>query len=494
MICYHEISNEIRPAFEARGFQARHVFPHQSYFLPTPGADALKLAGAMCKIDRPDALWTLTLHAAEPALSRLPEWLYFDPDLVWHQEHYGMPGHVAFATLAVHRGEIHVLNCVSDIVQRQGKRPEYSTRIDKLFRGWYHMLFNAVLAFAVQHGVETVRVPRSRLVMRETDPRRTVEAPLFERVYDGAAVQRYSPNHDGDWWTISLSANIDKVVVPETRTRPAPSGKTLCVCHDIEHGLGHRGIDDAFAEAADVSSPDAVRAMLAIERDQGVRATYNVVGCLLDGLRGEIERDRHALGFHSYDHAIRRFAPVLRLRDSWAGPSVRLALRAWRGRSDRTATERGVDAKEMSSERGWTADQLRLCRAVDYRIRGYRPPQSRITPDASDRNLVNHNFKWLASSSRSLGTTTPVVRNGIVRIPIAIDDFDLYCGRKSYDDWRRHVLASVDASPYATMSLHDCYGSKWLHDYSDLLEALQRRGPLVTLDQVAWTQLLLTAV
>jgi peptidoglycan/xylan/chitin deacetylase (PgdA/CDA1 family) len=494
MIRYHEISDGVRAAFATRGFRGRHFFAHHSYFLPIPGADALKLAAAMCHIDRPDALWTITLHAAEPALSAVPEPLYFDSDLVWHQEHYGMPGHVAFATLAVHRGELHVLNCVSDIVQRQGKRPEYSTRIDKVFRGWYHMLFNAILAFAAQHGVETVRVPMSRLVMRETDPRRSVEASLFERVYDGAAVQRYSPNHDGEWWTISVSANIGKVVVPATRARPAPTGKTLCVCHDIEHGLGHRGIDNAFAEAADVSSPDAVRAMLAIERDQGVRATYNVVGCLLDGVRGEIERDGHALGFHSYDHAIRRFAPVLRLRDSWVGPPMRLALRALRGRADRTAIKRGVEVKDMQSERGWTADQLRLCRAVDYRIRGYRPPQSRITPDASDRNLVNHNFKWLASSSRSLGIRTPVVRNGLVRIPIAIDDFDLYLGRRSYDDWRGDVLASVDAEPYAALSLHDCYGSKWLHDYSRLLEALQRRGPLVTLDQVAWTQLLLTGV
>ena len=40
---------------------------------------------------------------------------------------------------------------------------------------------------------------------------------------------------------------------------------------------------------------------------------------------------------------------------------------------------------------------------IDYRIKGYRPAQSRITAELTDANLAFHNFEWLASSRYSLG-------------------------------------------------------------------------------------------
>ena len=46
--------------------------------------------------------------------------------------------------------------------------------------------------------------------------------------------------------------------------------------------------------------------------------------------------------------------------------------------------------------------QLPRCREVDYRIKGYRPPRSQITPELSDRNLLFHNFEWLASMMAEL--------------------------------------------------------------------------------------------
>jgi peptidoglycan/xylan/chitin deacetylase (PgdA/CDA1 family) len=131
---------------------------------------------------------------------------------------------------------------------------------------------------------------------------------------------------------------------------------------------------------------------------------------------------------------------------------------------------------------------------VDYRIRGYRPPQSRITPDANDRNLVRHNFRWLLSSGESLGATAPVVRHALVRVPVAIDDFDLHRRTRSYEDWRRDVLAVAQARPLVAVSVHDCYAPHWLHDYPSLLDALQRLAPLVTLDEIAWTCVLQSGV
>lgn len=494
MIRYHDVPDAMQPAFTTRGFRSRHFFAHRMHFLPTCGPDALTLAGAMCGIERPDALWVITLHASESVASHLPGWLFFDPDLVWHQEHYGLPGHVAFATLAVDRRRVHVLNCVSDVVQRQARQSEYSTRIDKLFRGWHHMLLNAVLVFARERGAEAVHVPTASLVMRETDSRRSVEPALFERVYDGQAVQRYGPARRGDWWVIDVAASADRVVMAEVRDAPAPPDRAICLCHDVERGLGHRGIDEAFAAAAEASSPSALRDMLAIERAQGVRGTYNVVGCLLNEVREDIQHGGHALGFHSYDHSIRRFAPLLRLRDSWAGRPLRHVRRMLESVRSHETRARDRAAGETSPAQGATFDQPRLCRTVDYRIRGYRPPQSRITPDANDRNLVRHNFRWLLSSGESLGATAPVVRHALVRVPVAIDDFDLHRRTRSYEDWRRDVLAVAQARPFVAVSVHDCYAPHWLHDYPSLLDALQRLAPLVTLDEIAWTCVLQSGV
>jgi hypothetical protein len=44
------------------------------------------------------------------------------------------------------------------------------------------------------------------------------------------------------------------------------------------------------------------------------------------------------------------------------------------------------------------------------------------------------------------------------------------------------------------ISVHDCYAAYWIDDYGDLLDQLQRRGRLSTLDEVAWRQILSTGV
>jgi peptidoglycan/xylan/chitin deacetylase (PgdA/CDA1 family) len=487
-IRYREAGDDLRGAFVDRGYRSRSFFPHRTYFIPTCGPDALTLSGAMCGIDDPEKLWVIALHAADSAARDLPAEVFFDPELVWHQEHYGLAGHVAFA-MAVQDGDrLHVLNCVSDIVQRQSRRPELSTRIDRIFRGWPYMLCNALLVFARQRGIRFVHTPVADLVMRHTDQSRTVDPALFIRVYDRAPA-RYAPARRGDWWVIDVAANANRTVTPPAQNSAADSGRTICLCHDVERGLGHADVDTRFASQAERTSAGALDRMLAIERETGIRGTYNVVARLLAEVRPAIEAGGHCLGFHSYDHSIRGFSPLV-----WARVSRRLR---GRGRLLLMILERlrGLGPRRRSPATRRVAgrdalDQPALCRQVDRRIRGYRPAQSKITYEINDFNLALRNYRWLASSQSSLGLRVPTVENRVVKIPIVLDDFPLHTRQLTYTAWKRRVLTLAESGSFTAISLHDCYAGEWLHDYPGFLAEISTRGRLRTLDEVAWESIL----
>ena len=144
--------------------------------------------------------------------------------------------------------------------------------------------------------------------------------------------------------------------------------RLIAVCHDIEAGWGHRAEDAAFARRADRLASRHLEAMLALEAEAGVRATYHVVARLLPRVRDAIARGGHCLGLHSYDHRVDR-------------------------------------------------PQVARCRRAAPGITGYRPPQSRLTPELLDGTLVAHGFRWLASSVSSLGADSPALVEGLVTDP-----------------------------------------------------------------------------
>ena len=78
--------------------------------------------------------------------------------------------------------------------------------------------------------------------------------------------------------------------------------KAICVCHDIERGLGHVRVEPEFARVAEAGAEHNLGAMLDIEAAAGIAATYNVVGAFLPEVRTAIEANGHCLGFHSFDH------------------------------------------------------------------------------------------------------------------------------------------------------------------------------------------------
>jgi peptidoglycan/xylan/chitin deacetylase (PgdA/CDA1 family) len=323
-----------------------------------------------------------------------------------------------------------------DLVQRISRRRAWKTRVESVFRGWDHMLLNAMAGFATRNGVREIRIPRSPFALLHTDRKRSVKPELFERVYDRAVHRQFRVRELPEWWSIRLSQNRKKVALANrvAVTRALP--RVVCICHDIERGLGHRKVDPAFADQAEQRAPVALTHMLAIEAAAGVRATYNVVGTLLEQVRPAIAAGGHCVGFHSYDHDLDR-------------------------------------------------EQLERCRQVDYRLKGYRAPRSTLTNELTPERLGWHNFEWFASSRSSLGFDRPRLQDRLVTIPIALDDFSLYRGEMSFETWADRVLELVRQSHFLAIGLHDCYADHWLTGYPRFLEDLGRLAAFRTLDQVA---------
>ena len=433
---FRQVSAERAAEWVEKGHKRRHFFAHRLFQLPKCGPDGYRIAERMCGETDLNHHWQLLLYADPALVERFPRALFFDDDLVWHQQHFGRPGQVASATVVIRSGVLYSMVHHADLVQRIGRFREHKTQIEKQFAGWPWMLVNGALALAIECGIRTVRTPGSRLAMENTDPARDVQPYFFERIYDRPLAEFPGTVRRGEWWEIDMSAAAAAVVLPVPGEDTVDERKTVCVIHDVERGLGHRAEDPELSRRADQTGAESVAGMLSAEASAGVRATYNVAGTLLNEVRSPIESGGHALAFHSFDH---------------------------------------------SDE----ADQLHRCREMDYRLKGYRLPRSRPTRETTDENLAFHNFEWLASSGSSLQTGSPMLRNRLVRLPVTLDDFDLYTGRQTYDEWESALLDHVERTPYTTVGLHDCYAHLWLHRYPELLEKLKPLARLRTLDDVA---------
>ncbi|HEY7529053.1 MAG TPA: hypothetical protein VIC56_00055, partial [Gemmatimonadota bacterium] len=257
--------------------------------LPKPGPDGLRSIRAMAGRGQPGDLRELVVWADPRLAAEFPRDVFFDPDVVWHQQHFGRAGQVATADLALDGDRVRTTNHLSDLVQRIGRRRELRTRVENRFRGWHALLLNAVLAYADDRGAAAVHTPSAALALRHTDPDRPPQAELFDRVYDRVVTRLFQARREGDWWVLDVAANRPRIVKPEPAEEPLAAGRAVCVCHDIERGTGHLDVDPAFARRAEETSPASLEAMLRIERERGVRATYAVVGAILPEIRAAIE-------------------------------------------------------------------------------------------------------------------------------------------------------------------------------------------------------------
>lgn len=440
--------------FRVKGYLSRHLFAHDIYCLPKCGPDGYKLAIRMAGDDRLEHQWQILLYADSDLVEQFPRGLFFDGDVMWHRQHLGLPGQVASATVLIDGAQATSMVHQSDLVQRISRERKHKTRIENRFKGWPRLLLNAIATFAARSGARALRTPTAELALLHTDRSRDVQRALFDRVYD-EPISYFSATRDGEWWLIDLERNRERLVAPDRVEMDDPEPAAVCVTHDLERGLGHLDVDLRFAREADAAATRNLSAMLGAERQAGIRVTYNVVGCILDEVREQLEADGHCLAFHSYDH------------QSGASGAP------WRGHP---------------------VDHLTKCREIDYRLKGYRAPRSVLTDDLSPERLTFHNFEWLASSGYSLGTFEPRVENRVAYLPVTIDDFALHTGELTYAQWEKVVLDKVTNQSFTCVSLHDCYAPTWLDRYPRLLELLSDRATLRTLDEVAASHYLTSSV
>jgi len=457
---FREFTPERSTQWAEVGFRARDYFPHRTFYLPKAAPDGRKLATRSGLRPESSQLWQVVVFARPPATDGLPSELFFDDEIFWHRQHYFMPAQVATASMVVDGSRLYTAAHHSDFVQRISRRREFKTRVEARFRGWDRVLMNSILAFAVEQGLTTVCVPTADAAREQTDELRSVQPELFDRVYDRHVRDPYHAARADAWWAIEIGANRERILLGEPRSEAITGAPTICVCHDVERGLGHRQTQPEFVAIADADAGAALDTMLEGERSLGIAATYNVVGSMLGEVRAPLEADGHCIGFHTFDHHVERRSDRVR---SKLARSLHLG-----------AIPDGVPARH----------QLGQCRSVDYRIKGYRPAQSRLGADTDEASLAHHNFEWLASSTRSFGFDEPRVEHGIVKIPIRFDDFPLHRGM-AYDEWETRIVEQARGAAFLAFSLHDCYGARWRDHYDELLRRVTEFGTPKTLDQVA---------
>src|SRR6476660_4561155 len=132
---FREITEERGGEYVAKGHKRRHFFPHRVYQLPKCGPDGFRLAQSMCRKEDPASMWELVLYADPAMLAEFPADLFFDDDLIWHQQQFGRPGQIASANIVLDGRTVYSITHVSDLVQRIPRRREHKTRIEKRFEG-----------------------------------------------------------------------------------------------------------------------------------------------------------------------------------------------------------------------------------------------------------------------------------------------------------------------------------------------------------------------
>ncbi|MDM8542629.1 hypothetical protein QUF90_16260 [Desulfococcaceae bacterium HSG9] len=499
------IDENRKDEFFNKGYKKRYFFPHEIYYLPRCGPEGFFFANRMWNISNPNSLWEIILYAWGNIIDEFPEELFFDNDIVWHQEHFGKPGQIATANLIIDGDKLYTLEHVSDIVQRVYIQKKYRTRIDSCFGHWHHILLNSILNFAVENNLTHIYSPSADFLIEKfyngkVKPK--VNRKYFDRIYDRDVKMHFDAVSKDGLWVIDVKKNRYKLISPEKRkTIVKNNKKTISVFHDIEKGLGNIGVEPVLAKSADNNAAETLKNILHIEKEANLKTTYNVVGSILNEVREIIEQDGHCIAFHSYNHLISRQPVTNYICDESAimtliskiGYKVTFCVNLAR----RLLSLPPVSYQPISVIYRKVANKARMqlslppvinqfaeCRNIDWRIKGYRHYQPEITSEVSDYDLCYYNFEWIAIDDKTPGAK-PALQNRTVKIPVSCDDSEMYKQSVSYETWEKTVIDRIEQSNFTAICLHGSYTNCWLPHYSKFLEKISSLGQLKTFNEVA---------
>ncbi len=176
--------------------------------------------------------------------------------------------------------------------------------------------------------------------------------------------------------------------------------------HDIEQDI------DSTADPMECRR--MVKEFLRLENKYNVPATYNVVGKMFLEQPDMVEwilRDEQEVAFHSYHH---RCQPE------------------------------------------YYAEEIDLCRKISSQVRGYRSPQSRWN-QTTLQNLWKNEFLW--NAERDNHKEPYFIYKGLVRLPIAADDWSLHTGTLTLDEWVQQFSDLLKRRHYFAFGSHDFVAS-----------------------------------
>lgn len=198
-------------------------------------------------------------------------------------------------------------------------------------------------------------------------------------------------------------------------------------------------IEQDYDSDSDVDScRNAVKEVLKIESKLNVHTTYNIVGRLFKDQPDLIETILTAgneTAFHSYNHQ-----------------------RDWSPR--------------------YFADEVRLCREQTSLPVGYRSPRSQWN-STTIKALRKNGFLWSAENDKN--PSPYFLKDGLIRLPIAMDDWHLHTGRIDRKGWMEKFLHLLENRSYFAVGSHDFILSEseeYIENWERILETSKERNVL----------------
>ena len=125
--------------FVAKGFRSREYFPHQAIAIKKAYPDSvqqLQTRGVPAEEIKAGSFWQLNLYSS--LIDDLPEELFRNKVVNWHEQQLGRPGLIAAAGLFVLGNRAQIILMQSDLCQQIFREPELkrlcAARLNNRFR------------------------------------------------------------------------------------------------------------------------------------------------------------------------------------------------------------------------------------------------------------------------------------------------------------------------------------------------------------------------